>query len=146
VAPLFALRSARGDVVMVARPCPYIGYSLRSSAAARRRLGRNRARRTNTGIASAVGRADVGRVAALGGLGGADGAVALAVVDGADHQLGVAEEGDAASEVRNVVHSRTTGGAYRVLGRVVTRTAEAGRRTPNASRVSARSALRLRWN
>jgi hypothetical protein len=34
-------------------------------------------------------------VVALGGLGVADGPVALAVVDGADHQLGVAEEGDA---------------------------------------------------
>jgi hypothetical protein len=119
VAPLFALRSARGDVVMVARPFHHIGHSWGSSAAARRRLGRNRARRTNTGTASAVGRADVGRVAALAGLGVTDGTVALAVGDGADHQRGVAEEGDAASEVSDVVHSRTTGGAYWVLGRVV---------------------------
>ena len=58
-------------------------------------------------------------MAALGGLGVADGRVVLAVVDGADHRLGVAEEGDAASEVRDVVQSRTTGGAYRVLGWVV---------------------------
>jgi hypothetical protein len=39
------LRSARGDVVMVAWPFDHIGYSLGSSAAARRRLGRNRAQR-----------------------------------------------------------------------------------------------------
>ena len=61
----------------------------------------------------------MGRPAALGGLGVADGTVALAVVDSADHQLEVAKEGDAASEVRDVVHSRMKGGAYRVLGWVV---------------------------
>jgi hypothetical protein len=44
VASLFALRSARGDFVMVAWPFDRIGYSLGSSAA-RRRLGRNCAQR-----------------------------------------------------------------------------------------------------
>jgi len=45
--------------------------------------------------------------------------VVLAVVDGADHQLGVAEEGDAGVRGQGRRYSRTTGGAYRVLSWVV---------------------------